>query len=113
MDIKIEGGQWAMDENGAVQTVTGMEEQLQRIRMRLSAKRERFYPDPQFGSYLYRLTEDTPNKEKLALTYARQALGTMPQVFVQSARWEGREIIFHLTVQGEEQEVRVDAGAFV
>lgn len=107
MDIKIKDGDWAHT-GGKLAYVEGIQEILQHAVMRLAAKRDRFYPDSRFGSYLYQLKDTSgPERSLLAMQYAAQALEGMPEVWPEQVVWHGNTAVITLWVRGEEKEVSV------
>ncbi len=54
MELKLSEGQYALSD-GRLETVQGAEETVQRVLMRLTARRGTFWPDPDYGSRLYAL----------------------------------------------------------
>lgn len=55
MELKVTGGNYSAAEKGGLCTVSGQEETIQRIMMRLGARRGGFLPMPDFGSRLHSL----------------------------------------------------------
>ena len=75
MELKLQDGRYVFDRSGALQTVEGREELLQRARMRLAAHRGSFWPDPEYGSRLYLLGRLKPaQRASAAKLYAAEAL---------------------------------------
>ncbi|MFR5875365.1 MAG: hypothetical protein ACLUFN_02620 [Eubacterium sp.] len=83
-----------------------IDELLQNIRLILTAKRGKFYPNKDFGSYIRDNAEEP--KADYALNYARQAVSSIDGVYIKSSAMKENEIIFRLTVNGEEREVSVN-----
>lgn len=55
MELEVKNGNYVPLEKGGISTVDGYRENIQRIMMRLQARRGGFYPLPDFGSRLYTL----------------------------------------------------------
>lgn len=72
MDTKLTDRDQAVSPAGLPFAVTGREELLQRVLIRLSVPRGRFLPDPELGSRLYRMPRGT---EEQMESYARFAIG--------------------------------------
>lgn len=54
-ELELKNGEYVRSEDGGLATVSGTAETVQRIMMRLCARRGGFYPMPDFGSRLYKL----------------------------------------------------------
>jgi len=75
VELKLENGQYVTGRSGAPERVGGTEELLQRARMRLSARRGCFLPDPTYGSRLWQLGALKPSQRReAAKLYAAEAL---------------------------------------
>jgi phage gp46-like protein len=75
VELKLENGQYVTAGSGIPERVEGTEELLQRARMRLTARRGSFYPDPDYGSRLYQLGALKPSQRSAAAKlYAAEAL---------------------------------------
>ena len=75
MELKLQDGRYVFDRSGALQTVEGRDELLQRALMRLAARRGSFWPDPEYGSRLYLLGRLKPaQRAAAAKLYAAEAL---------------------------------------
>lgn len=89
MDTLLVGGDHALDGRGLPVAVTGERELIQRALIRLSVRRGAFAPDPALGSELYKLSGARSDLlERLALSYAQEALAPMPQVGVYGVQVE-------------------------
>lgn len=55
MELKLSQGRYVLSDEGELLSVSGTEEQIQRIMCRLAARRGGFYPLPDFGSRLHSL----------------------------------------------------------
>ena len=75
MELKLCEGSYAV-RSGTLDTVTGDEELAQRIMMKLSAHRGKFWPKPDYGSRLYTLCsgERPSNRENAVRQYVAEAL---------------------------------------
>ena len=75
MELKLENGRYVPDAQGALARVSGREEVLQRIRMKLMARRGGFAVMPEFGSRLHLLGRARASeRESLAAQYVAEAL---------------------------------------
>ena len=75
MELKLTDGKYTAKAQ-TFNTVTGNEELAQRIMMKLTARRGRFWPKPDYGSNLYKLIngEKPSNRENAVRQYAAEAL---------------------------------------
>ena len=89
MELKWEEGAYRLSRQGGFETVSGREETLQRVLMRLSAWRGGFFPLPEYGSALHRLGRVKPSRRAAA---ARQmvyeALLDEPEAAVEDVTYE-------------------------
>lgn len=90
MEPLLSGGDFRMDAFGHPVTISGAQELLQRVLIRLSVKRGAFRLDPSLGSNLY-LLKVTKSLDRDALTYAKEALIDIPDIRVLSAHVELEE----------------------
>jgi len=76
MDTLLENMDHAKGPDGYPVTITGRRARVQRLLIRLSARRGSFAPDPELGSLLHKLPGALagPQRDQLALHYAQQAL---------------------------------------
>ncbi|MEG0876081.1 MAG: hypothetical protein RSD32_02725 [Oscillospiraceae bacterium] len=75
MELKIVEGKYVINEFHALSTTEGFEEIIQRITMKLRAKRGSFLPLPDFGSRLYTLGSIKPSlRETAARQFVLEAL---------------------------------------
>lgn len=81
MELKITEGGYSVRAN-ALETVDGYEELAQRIMMKLTAHRGKFWPKPDYGSRLYMLIngERPSNRENAVRQYVAEALSDEPDV---------------------------------
>ncbi len=70
MEIALEGGRYKAAKLGGLETLTGTQELMQRILMKLTARRGGFALWPSYGSRLYTLAGAVKPKDRL--TAARQ-----------------------------------------
>ena len=83
MDTLLTHGDHATDARGIPVSITGTDELLQRVLLRLIVRRGSFKYDKDLGSELYRLSRDTSSAtRRAALSYVREALSTLPQLSV-------------------------------
>lgn len=80
MELKLKDGKYAAAPGGGMRCVSGVEELAQRAAMKLTARRGRFWPCPEYGSELYRLVggEKPADMESTVRQYAEQALADEP-----------------------------------
>ena len=75
MTLLLKDGDYVPDSEGKLTSLTGMEEVLQRVLIRLTARRGAFPLMPELGSRLYLLLHESPkNRGALARQYVREAL---------------------------------------
>lgn len=81
MELKLSEGRYVVASNG-LETVDGYEELAQRIMMKLTAHRGKFWPKPDYGSRLYMLIngERPSNRENAVRQYVAEALSDEPDV---------------------------------
>lgn len=77
----------------------------QTVQLLLRLPREKYYPDKNFGSFLYALNA-VPFEDQL-LALARQALADVDGVFVRTADINGGQVVFTMLLNGEERQVRL------
>lgn len=91
MELKIEQGDYVLDDMGRLVGLTGAEALLQRVLVRLQVRRGSFALLPEFGSDLHLLMREKPSvRQALALKYVMRALEPEP-VQVQQVLLEARE----------------------
>lgn len=91
MDTAIKNGDFLLDGRGYPVKITGIDEILQRVFIRLSVDRGSFIYDKSFGSELRRLSSQMVNLNEKALNLARDAIAEMSGVTVTSASAEVTE----------------------
>ena len=75
MEMKLDNGNYVPDETGGFETVDGANETMQRILMKLKARRGAFPLMPEFGSRLYLLGREKPAaRRRAAEQYVNEAL---------------------------------------
>jgi homoaconitase/3-isopropylmalate dehydratase large subunit len=105
----IENGDYVKsDENKDLKNVEYIDEILQNVAIVLNARRGKFYPNKDFGSYIKNI-ENEP-KAEYALNYARQAVSSIDGVYVKSVDIDDKEMIFTMIVNEKEGLVRVKVG---
>ena len=83
MELKLQDGRYTLSAAGVPETVRGAEETLQRVLMRLTARRGAFWPDPDYGSRLYTLSQLTPaQRAAAAKLFVAEALSDEPEARV-------------------------------
>ena len=66
MELKFDAGAYVKNKYGGFATVSGEDETVQRVLMKLSARRGAFAPLPSFGSELYTLPRLKPSQRETA-----------------------------------------------
>lgn len=81
MELKLKEGRY-VGRGTELETVSGTEEVAQRVMMKLAARRGSFWPKPDYGSRLYRLTcgEKPSNREMAVRQYVYEALSDENEV---------------------------------
>jgi len=101
MELKLSGSDYAVSE-GKLSSVSGAEEILQRVLMKLTAKRGGFAPMPEFGSRLH-LLPGAKKSERAALSeaYVAEALAGERDISISSLNVSeaGGEIRIALTLR--------------
>lgn len=113
MDTKIKNGDWVRNSSGLLQTVDCFDEILQRIYIRLTVPKGKFIFDKNLGSRLsFVWREKEKLREQRALQLAREALSSMPEVRVISARVDGNanKMVFGISAYENAGEVEVTVG---
>lgn len=88
MEIRFENGKYAASRFGGFETVSGDEETIQRVRMRLEARRGGFFPLPGYGSRLYALCGmKKEQRAQAARRFVREALEDEKGVAVKDVRY--------------------------
>jgi phage gp46-like protein len=86
LDTLLANGDHACNSRGVPIKLTGDRELIQRALLRLCVRKGSFEQDPALGSELYKLAQarirNGVDMERLALSYAQEALLPMPQVTV-------------------------------
>ncbi len=84
MDTAIKGGDFLKDSRGMPITLEGIDEILQRVKIRLDIEKGTFLYDENLGSHLHSLKSDMENLNDIALSYAREAIAPMCGVEIES-----------------------------
>ena len=89
MELKLTDGKYTARAS-YLDTVTGYEELAQRIMMKLTARKGKFWPKPDYGSNLYKLINgEKPSKRENAVRqYVAEALSDETGVELQSIKIE-------------------------
>lgn len=106
MVAKIENGDYML-RNHALNSADYYEALCQSARMIMLIPRGKYYPDKDFGSYLYSVS-DLSLEDKL-LTFARQALLEFDGVFVKSVSVSGSKITYVIDFDFGERTVSIDS----
>lgn len=107
MEIKLQDGQYISSHiQGGVETVSGLEEMIQRILLKLTARRGSFLPMPQFGSRLHTLCHVRPGQRRaIAEQYVKEALWDETDLEIEDVSLvypdgESAELTIQLNLQG-------------
>lgn len=99
MELRLIDGRYVPGSPGGFERVSGEEELLQRVCMKLKARRGEFYPLPEYGSRLYTLVSVKPSlRETAARQFILEALADETGLALESVEVEEGE--------GEELNVR-------
>lgn len=118
MELKLENGRYVPNTQGSLERVSGKEELLQRIRMKLTARRGGFAAMPDFGSRLYLLGRTRPSeRSSVAAQYVAEALADEKGLRLESLRLTDRgdgsaDLALSFTASGEalQLETRIQGG---
>lgn len=83
MDIRLDGGDFAVGANGLPASVSGKDELLQRAVIRLTVPRGSFSYDPQLGSRLHTLVMSGTDLSARARELVEEALSMLPELSVE------------------------------
>ena len=100
MDTAISNGDFICDSKGVPVELTGYDELLQRVLIRLTVKKGSFIYDTSLGSRLYTLKASDGNIKERALSLVREALIDISEVVVE-------DVLTTLTNDGENLELNV------
>ena len=101
---KITNGEYEPTDSGVAE-VDYIDEVLQNAALAITAKRGRFYPNKDFGSQIYKI--DCRPFEEYALCYARQAVDGINGVYIKSVKLQKNTLIFSVTINDIEKEVKI------
>lgn len=88
MELKIRDGQYVAGASGNLESVDGAAETVQRVLMRLAARRGGFAPAPEFGSRLHTLCRLKPGERAAAARqFVREALAEETEVSVEQVAY--------------------------
>lgn len=88
MELKIRDGQYVPGASGALETVDGTDEIVQRALMRLVSRRGGFAPEPEYGSRLHTLCRMKPGQRAAAAQqFVREALAPERELAVRSVEY--------------------------
>ena len=111
MDTAISNGDFICDSKGIPVELTGYDELLQRVLIRLTVKKGSFIYDTLLGSRLYTLKSTDGNLKERALSLVREALVDISEVIVDDVftTWtndgENLELTVVLSINNEEKDV--------
>ena len=114
MEIRLDNGEYVTDDLGMTQRVTGNEEILQRVMMRLRARRGAFWPDRDYGSRLWTLGRiPKSQRPNAARQFAAEALADEKDVELLDVSYAetgdgGAQIAVTVGVGGAEAEISVN-----
>ena len=100
MDTAISNGDFICDSKGVPVELTGYDELLQRVLIRLTVKKGSFIYDTSLGSRLYTLKATDGNIKERALSLVREALIDISEVVIE-------DVLTTLTNDGENLELTV------
>ena len=103
MSYKLSGGEYYLDGGGKPVKAEYIDGLAQNALLALTSQRHRFYPDFDYGSYIYKGSREPV--EEYFLTYARQALAELDGVFAKSAEADGETVTITLLINDTEREV--------
>ena len=115
MELKLIDGDYVPDGAGGFVRADGTEETLERLRLRLTARRGGFPFAPTLGSGLWQLTREKPGaRVSAARRYIAQALADEENVTVESvelrAQGDGAALRIGLRLGGESAEMTMVTG---
>lgn len=96
MEMKLIQGKYVPEQRLGFARLTGEEELLQRICMKLKARRGSFYPLPEYGSRLHLLTNVKPSaRETAARQYILEALADETDLVLENVEisYEGETLL--------------------
>lgn len=114
MELKLRNGSYVLTAAGLPETVSGAEETLQRVLMRLTARRGAFWPDPDYGSRLYTLSRLKPaQRAAAARQYVAEALSEETDVTVEDVAYvpgtdDSATVAVTLLLGGRETELTIE-----
>ncbi len=83
MTLLLNQGDYVLSNAGTLTSLSGMEEVLQRVLIKLTARRGGFPLLPELGSQLYLLLRQSPaSRETLAKQYIQEALADEPELTI-------------------------------
>ena len=91
MDTAINSGDFVCDANGHLIELSGYDELLQRVLIRLNIKQGSFVYDNSLGSRLYTLKPTDANIKNRALAMVREALADITEVVVEDVSGNGSQ----------------------
>ena len=100
MDTALNNGEFLLDGRGRPVQISGVQEILQQVLIKLTLKKGSFIYDPNLGSELYTLQSTKGNLQANALMVVKEALKDMPAVVVENVNVE-------LTNDGENMNLTV------
>ncbi len=105
MTPEISNGDYV--KNGkTLREIEHMDELLQEVALNISAERERFYPDKNFGSRIYNF-KDADNDYIAGL--AAQAVSCIDGVYIKSVKRIDRNLEFTVIINNLERQVLIKA----
>lgn len=111
MDTALSNGDFLKDSRNLPLQISGMQEILQRVLIRLNVKKGSFIYDQELGCRLYTLSANTKNLKEKAKSMVIEALRPMNEVLVEdvstSLTNSGENVDIHvtLTINNKQKEV--------
>lgn len=103
MTAKIINGDYV--KNGrTLQETEYIDALLQTVSLALKTERESFYPDKNFGSHIFALSD---SNAEFALSRARQAVHNLNGVYIKSARAQTDGFEFTVLINNKERQVLI------
>ena len=107
MDLKVEKGNFVLGPTGLPETVSGLEELLQRARISLELRRGMFPYNRELGSRLWQLDPQEEHREDRALALANEALLGLAGIRAEQARSTEAGMAFTIVTPLGEGEVEI------
>ena len=100
MAMRLVDGDYVTDERGGFEEVAGTDAVMQRVLLKLKARRGGFPLMPGFGSRFYLLTREKPSgRQRAAEQYANEALADENAVEIKSVSVKEKDGVLQVTVE--------------